>query len=64
VVCRESRRWESKAATLKAGEGGYFELPAGHKSKVHLPDGSTVPATHIWVRNNGTGTFHVHPLIK
>lgn len=54
----------SKASTLKAGEGGYFELPSGHTSKVHMPDGTTMPATHIWVRNNGTGTFHGYPLIK
>lgn len=54
----------SKASTLKAGEVGYFELPSGHTSKVHMPDGTTMPATHIWVRNNGTGTFHGYPLIK
>lgn len=54
----------SKASTLKAGEGSYFELPAGHTSKVHMPNGTTMPATHIWIRNNGTGTFHGYPLIK
>lgn len=53
-----------KAATLKPRAGDYFELPAGHTSKVHLPDGTTVNATHIWVRNNGTGTFHGYPLVK
>jgi RHS repeat-associated protein len=49
------------AATLKPGEGATFPLPEGSTSVVHLPDGSTVPATHIWVRNNGTGTFHGYP---
>jgi hypothetical protein len=53
-----------KAGALKAGEGAYFELPAGHTSIVHLPDGSIEKATHIWVRNNGSGTFHGYPLIK
>mgnify|MGYP006902125671 CR=1 FL=1 len=53
-----------KAATLKSGEGAYFELPSEHSSIVHMPDGSTVNATHIWVRNNGTGTFHGYPLVK
>ncbi len=50
-----------KAATLKPGETGTFELPAGSTSKVYMPDGSVVPATHIWIRNNGTGTFHGYP---
>jgi hypothetical protein len=50
-----------KAAMLKTGEGGYFDLPPGSKSVVHRPDGTTVPATRIWVRNNGTGTFHGAP---
>lgn len=50
-----------KAATLKAGEGGYFSLPPGGRSVVYKPDGTTVPATRIWVRNNGTGTFHGAP---
>lgn len=54
----------SKASTLKAGKGEYFQLPAGHKSIVYMPDGSIKNATHIWVRNNGTGTFHGYPLIK
>jgi hypothetical protein len=53
-----------KAATLEPGKGDYFPLPEGSKSIVHMPDGSTKPATHIWVRNNGTGTFHGYPLIK
>jgi hypothetical protein len=50
-----------KAATLKPGEGAFFELPPGHSSVVHKPDGTTVSATRIWVRNNGTGTFHGAP---
>ncbi|MGC4070806.1 MAG: toxin TcdB middle/N-terminal domain-containing protein [Polyangiaceae bacterium] len=50
-----------KAATLKAGEGKYFDLPEGHTSVVHKPDGTVVPASRIWVRNNGTGTFHGAP---
>ena len=49
------------ASALKPGEGASFALPEGSTSVVHLPGGSTVPATHIWVRNNGTGTFHGYP---
>ncbi|MDB5105332.1 MAG: hypothetical protein JWP91_3021 [Fibrobacteres bacterium] len=51
-----------QAATLKPGEGATFSLPPGSSSVVHLPDGSTVPATQMWVRNNGTGTFHGYPM--
>jgi len=51
-----------QAGTLKAGEGAYFDLPEGSASVVHRPDGTTVPASRIWVRNNGTGTFHGYPL--
>jgi RHS repeat-associated protein len=51
----------TKAATLKPGEHGTFPLPEGHSSVVHLPSGTTVPAKNIWVRNNGTGTFHGYP---
>jgi len=50
-----------QAATLKPGEGGWFSLPPGHGSVVHRPDGTTVPASQFWVRNNGTGTFHGYP---
>jgi hypothetical protein len=50
-----------KASTLKPGEGRWFDLPEGHSSVVHRPDGTTVPANRIWVRNNGTGTFHGYP---
>lgn len=50
-----------KAATLQPGEGRFFPLPAGSKSVVHKPDGTTVPASRIWVRNNGSGTFHGAP---
>ena len=39
----------------------FFDLPSGSNSIVHLPDGTTVGATRIWVRNNGTGTFHGAP---
>src|SRR4051812_34871550 len=31
-----------KAATLKPGEGQFFDLPEGHSSVVHRPDGTTV----------------------
>lgn len=50
-----------KAATLKPGEGQWFPLPEGSTSVVHMPDGTTVKAIHIWVRNNGSGTFHGYP---
>jgi hypothetical protein len=53
-----------KAVTLDPGKGDYFELPAGHSSVVHMPDGSVQSATHFWVRNNGSGTFHGYPTIR
>lgn len=52
------------AATLKPRKGAYFKLPAGHTSKIHLPNGTTIKATYIWVRNNGNGTFHGFPSIR
>ncbi|EGC3019922.1 hypothetical protein AABU47_002292 [Listeria monocytogenes] len=30
-----------------AGESAYFELPTGSTSKIHMPDGTTKPATKI-----------------
>ncbi|EAD0635525.1 hypothetical protein NU07_11540 [Listeria monocytogenes] len=51
-----------KANTLGAGESAYFELPTGSTSKIHMPDGTTKPATKIWIRNNGTGTWHGYPM--
>ena len=50
------------ANTLKPGESAYFNLPEGFKSIVHMPDGSTQPATQMWIRNNGTGTWHGYPM--
>ncbi|UKS27375.1 hypothetical protein LOZ80_00005 [Paenibacillus sp. HWE-109] len=50
------------ANTLKSGESGYFDLPTGSKSIVYMPDGTTTPATKMWVRNNGTGTWHGYPM--
>jgi RHS repeat-associated protein len=50
-----------KASELKPGEGDWFQLPEGHTSVVHRPDGTTVRATRFWVRNNGTGTLHGYP---
>lgn len=50
-----------KARSLKPGEGQWFDLPEGHSSVVHRPDGTSVPASRFWVRNNGTGTFHGYP---
>jgi len=50
-----------KAGTLDPGEGAWFDLPEGSSSKVYMPDGTVVDATKIWVRNNGTGTFHGYP---
>jgi len=51
----------TKASTLEPGSGGWFDLPEGHSSVVHRPDGTTVRANRFWVRNNGTGTFHGYP---
>ena len=51
-----------KVNTLKPGESAYFDLPANSQSIVHTPDGTTVKATKIWIRNNGTGTWHGYPM--
>lgn len=50
------------ANTLKPGESAYFDLPEGSQSIVHMPDGITQPATRMWIRNNGTGTWHGYPM--
>lgn len=50
------------ANTLKPGESGYFDMPEGSESIVHMPDGSTQSATRMWIRNNGTGTWHGYPM--
>lgn len=39
-----------------------FKLPEDHSSVVHMPDGSTVPATHIRIKNYGSGIFHGYPV--
>lgn len=50
-----------KANTLAPGESAEFDLPEGSGSIVHMPDGTTQNATKIWIRNNGTGTWHGYP---
>ena len=50
------------ANTLKGGESGYFDLPEGSQSIVHMPDGTKQPATRMWIRNNGSGTWHGYPM--
>ncbi len=50
------------ANKLLPGESRYFDLPEGSKSIVHMPDGTTQYATRMWIRNNGTGTWHGYPM--
>lgn len=50
-----------KANTLKPRESAEFDLPEGSKSIVHMEDGTTIPSTKFWIRNNGTGTWHGYP---
>ena len=52
-------KWKEGAARAK--EKG---KPQGQwaQSIVHMPDGSTQPATRMWIRNNGTGTWHGYPM--
>ena len=52
----------SRAENLQPGTHGVFDLPRGHSSVVHRPDGSTVPASKVWVRRNSSGTVHAYPL--
>ena len=32
------------------------------ESIVHMPDGTTQSASRMWIRNNGTGTWHGYPM--
>jgi len=50
------------ANTLQPGESAYFDLPKGAQSVVHMPDGTTLPATKKCVRHIGTGTWHGYPM--
>ncbi|BBI31543.1 hypothetical protein [Cohnella abietis] len=50
-----------KVSILEAGKSVWFDLPTGSTSIVHMTDGTTVKATKIFARNNGTGTFHGYP---
>ncbi|MBQ4522881.1 MAG: hypothetical protein IJA10_08005 [Lachnospiraceae bacterium] len=50
------------ANTLKPGESAYFDLPEGSQSIVHMPDGTTQLETKMWIRNNGTETWHGYPM--
>lgn len=51
-----------KANTLEPGKSDCFDLPDGSKSIVHMPDETILPTTKIWIRNNGTGTWHGYPM--
>lgn len=52
-----------KASTLEVNQSAEFALPSSSTSIVHMPDGSTVKATRIWVRHNKNGvTFHGYPM--
>ncbi len=54
-----------KAQTLPVdSKGAYFDLPPGTGAKIYMPDGTVVDATRIWIRNNGTGTFHGYPRVQ
>lgn len=54
--------WASReAAAIAPGQSAWVNLPSGHTSVVHKPDGSTVKASKAWIRNNGTGTWHGYP---
>ena len=50
------------AATLQPNEDGIFALLSDSIALVYYPDGSASIATHMYVRNNGHGTFHAYPL--
>jgi hypothetical protein len=52
-----------QAQGLAPGEHAIFNLPEGSTSVVHMPDGSTRPATRVWVRHNSNGvTVHAYPM--
>ena len=60
---REDIDYATKMAnSLKPKESGYFKLPKGSKSIVYMPDGRVIQATLMWLRNNGTGTWHGYPM--
>ena len=50
------------AGTLKPKESAIFDLPEGAQSVVYMPDGTVQQATRMWIRNNGTGTWHGYPM--
>ena len=51
-----------KAATLEPGKGAFFPAPPGSQNVVYPKGGGApIPASRIWVRNNGNGTFHGAP---
>ncbi|MFA7483454.1 MAG: hypothetical protein WC314_23320 [Vulcanimicrobiota bacterium] len=50
------------AQGVKPGrDGAYFDLPSDLGAVVHMPNGDVIPATRMWIRNNGTGTWHGYP---
>ncbi len=49
------------ANTLGPREYGDFNLPEDSESVVYMPDGTIIKASKMWIRNNGTGTWHGYP---
>ena len=50
------------AKTVPPGKDGeYFDLPTSLGARVHMPGGGDIPASRMWIRNNGTGTWHGYP---
>ncbi|WP_228055720.1 putative Ig domain-containing protein [Lusitaniella coriacea] len=51
-----------KARGLGKGNQDIFDLPANNSSIVHMPDGTTVPATKVFVKVYPSGKVHAYPL--
>ena len=52
----------AKGNELGLGKTGIFDLPGGHTSVVHMPDGTVRPASKVFVKVYPSGKVHAYPL--
>jgi hypothetical protein len=51
-----------KGNEIGPGNNGIFDLPDSHTSIIHKPDGTTVPATKVFVKVYPNGKVHAYPM--
>ncbi|MGB0384887.1 MAG: hypothetical protein ACPGWR_08705 [Ardenticatenaceae bacterium] len=51
-----------KGREIGPGKTDIFDLPKGHSSFVHIPDGNVVPAKKVFVKVYPSGKVHAYPL--